>query len=142
MGRHAAQYLLSAVGCLPPHNSEAQREREMPVFGIVPYRTEARTRSEARTQEAVDFMFLILRTINNVIHTAEWHLVKGLLRPPPITLLEGLGEYRPYAYGNLRAEDRASMHDRFGLDAQLWQWGRDREDNFTWERLWNWGTIQ
>ena len=55
----------------------------MPVFGIVPYRTEARTRSEARTQEAVDFMFLILKTVNDVIRTAEGRLIE-LFRPPPV----------------------------------------------------------
>ena len=119
----------------------------MPVFGIVPYRTEARTRSEARTQEAVDFMFLILRTINNVIHTAEWHLVKGLLRPPPITLLEGLGEYRPYAYGNLRAMDRDLLlhRDKESLpwgQIGIWHGERGAIDYRPMGGYMTWGTIQ
>ena len=42
----------------------------MPVFGIVPYRTEARTRSEARIQAEVDRLLEVLRTVANVIRTA------------------------------------------------------------------------
>ena len=57
----------------------------MPVFGIVPYRTEARTRSEARMQAAVDELLLILKTVNEVIRTAEGRLIE-LFRPPPVTL--------------------------------------------------------
>ena len=57
----------------------------MPVFGIVPYRTEARTRSEARIQAAVDELLRILKTVNEVIRTAEGRLIE-LFRPPPVTL--------------------------------------------------------
>ena len=42
----------------------------MPVFGIVPYRTEARTRSEARIQAEVDRLLEVLRTVANVMRTA------------------------------------------------------------------------
>ena len=46
----------------------------MPVFGIVPYRTEARTRSETAVQSAVDRLLLILKTVNDTIRTAEGRL--------------------------------------------------------------------
>ena len=64
----------------------------MPVFGIVPYRTEARTRSEARTQAAVDDLLRILRVISEVMWTAEGRLLellpngmRHILRPPRVT---------------------------------------------------------
>jgi hypothetical protein len=57
----------------------------MPVFSIVPYRTEARTRSEARIQAEVDRLLLILKTVNELIRTAEGRLIE-LFRPPPVTL--------------------------------------------------------
>ena len=55
----------------------------MPVFGIVPYRTEARTHAETMTQRAVDDLLLILRIVNNAIRTAEGRLFE-LFIPPPI----------------------------------------------------------
>ena len=118
-------------------------------------------RSKAETA-FVQLLLDVLRTVNDAISTAtgpvSWSLadrgtgsrlldawpnmIRASLRPPRITLLEGRGEYRPYAYGNLRAIDRVFMHNRFGSDAPIWNWGTDREDNFQFERRGNWDTIQ
>ena len=77
----------------------------MPVFGIVPYRTEARTRSEARIQAEVDRLLLILKTVNDVIRTAEGRLIE-LFRPPPIFT-------GPIVDGSLwRLMERESMNER------------------------------
>ena len=139
----------------------------MPVFGIVPYRTEARTRSEARIQTEVDRLLQVLSIVGNVIRTALTtdrqlldafpNMIHPILRPPPITLLEGMPntEYRPYAYGNRRAMDRGyaySLHPAFASD---WLWG-DMLLGKEWLRTFpvtrgtgddgwtlpNWGTIQ
>ena len=120
-----------------PQSSEAQKELEMPVFGIVPYRTEARTRSEARTQEAVDFMFLILRTINNAIHTAEGRLIE-LFRPLPVLLPPILPPGQRYADPR-RAADRSMRITRH----PGWVWGYEgyEEDRTAYHNL-SWGAIQ
>ena len=114
----------------------------MPVFGIVPYRTEARTRSEARTQEAVDFMFLILKTVNDVIRTAEGRLIE-LFRPPPVLRPPILPPGQRYADPK-RAADR-SMRITGYPPYVLWGagWGREdyEEDRTTYHHR-NWGAIQ
>ena len=107
----------------------------MPVFGIVPYRTEARTRSEARIQAEVDRLLLILKTVNEVIRTAEGRLIE-LFRPPPV-----LEQRYPVPH---RAPDR-----RFRITGYppyvLWGagWGReDYEKDRTTSYHMSWGTIQ
>ena len=111
----------------------------MPVFGIVPYRTEARTRSEARTQADVDFMFLILRTMNNVIRTAEGRLIE-LFRPPPVVL----GLVDPGLWINaqeVRANNRTLKIVPY-TNAHRYKWGEDAYE-FARERVCaSWGTIQ
>ena len=119
----------------------------MPVFGIVPYRTEARTRSEARTQEAVDFMFLILKTVNDVIRTAEGRLIE-LFRPPPVLRPPILPPGQRYA-DPLRAADRSM---RISLLRPLWgvaqqadgsyRWDEDYEEDRTTYHNRSWGAIQ
>ena len=125
----------------------------MPVFGIVPYRTEARTRSEARIQAEVDRLLLILKTVNEVIRTAEGRLIE-LFRPPPVQALFTFGD------PNIRAwhtPDRAAERS-IGVSLTKdpdWRWGdmqRGQESlrHFMISRgigndgnpLFTWGTLQ
>ena len=113
----------------------------MPVFGIVPYRTEARTRSEARIQAEVDRLLLILKTVNEVIRTAQGRLIEWF-RPPPV-----LEQRYPVPH---RAPDR-----RFRITRQpgrVWgivqmadgsyRWDEDYERDRTTSYHMSWGTIQ
>ena len=118
----------------------------MPVFGIVPYRTEARTRSEARTQEAVDFMLLILRTVNNVIRTAEGRLIE-LFRPPPVLLppiLRPDGLPDPHRAYN-RSMRISLLRPLWGIAQQAdgsYRWDEDYEEDRTTYHNLSWGTLQ
>ena len=119
----------------------------MPVFGIVPYRTEARTRSEARIQAEVDRLLLILKTVNEVIRTAEGRLIE-LFRPPPVLkgLLLPVGQHYTEPW---RASDRSA---RISLLRPLWgivqmangsyRWDEDYEEDLTTYHHFSWGTIQ
>ena len=111
----------------------------MPVFGIVPYRTEARTRSEARIQEAVDRLLLILKTVNEVIRTAEGRLIE-LFRPPPVLPQQ----HSFWDRDHTRAADRSRRITGYPPYV-LWGagWGREdyEEDRTTYHNL-SWGTIQ
>ena len=119
----------------------------MPVFGIVPYRTEARTRSEARIQAEVDRLLLILKTVNDVIHTAEGRLIE-LFRPPPVLRPPILPPGHHYADPS-RAADRSM---RISLLRPLWgtvrmanglyRWDEDYEEDRTTYHNLSWGTIQ
>ena len=111
----------------------------MPVFGIVPYRTEARTRSEARTQEAVDRLLLILKTVNEVIRTAEGRLIE-LFRPPPVVL--GLVDPGLWISAQeVRANNRTLKIVPY-TNAHRYKWG-DAVYELARERICaSWGTIQ
>ena len=130
-----------------PQSSEVQRELEMPVFGIVPYRTEARTRSEARIQAEVDRLLLILKTVNEVIRTAEGRLIE-LFRPPPVLRPPILPPGQRYADPS-RAADRSMrismLRPLWGVAQQAdgsYRWDEDYErDRTTYHNL-SWGTIQ
>ena len=117
----------------------------------------------------VQLLLDVLHRVNEVIRSADNYgpskylmdyqrnYLHPSLRPPPITLLEGMSntEYRPYAYGNRRAMDRGyafSLHPAFASD---WLWG-DMQLGKEWLRTFavtrgrgddgwtlpNWGTIQ
>ena len=108
----------------------------MPVFGIVPYRTEARTRSEARIQAEVDRLLLILKTVNEVIRTAEGRLI-SLFIPPPLQRL-----FLPsYGYPK-RAEDRDFRQPAPEYTPRVYGFGLEEiyPDGFLGGA--NWGTIQ
>ena len=136
----------------------------MPVFGIVPYRTEARTRLEARIQAEVDRLLQVLRTVGDVIRTALTtdrrlldafpNMVHPILRPPPVAA--------PFYFGgpNLNAwsiPQRANNRTH-GISLTKdpdWRWG-DMQRGQEWLRhfriirgigddgtsLPTWGTLQ
>ena len=137
----------------------------MPVFGIVPYRTEARTRSEARIQAEVDRLLRILSTIGNVIRTALStdrqlldlfpNMMHPSLRPPPVQALFTFGD------PNIRAWDipiNRGNERTYGVSLTmdpLWRWG-DMQRGQEWLRFFRitrgigddgnplstWGTLQ
>ena len=131
-----------------PQSSEVQRELEMPVFGIVPYRTEARTRSEARTQAAFDELLLILKTVNEVIRTAEGRIIE-LFRPPPVLkgLLLPAGQHYTEPW---RASDRSAritlwprpLWGVVQMPNGLLRWDEEYEEDLTTYHHFSWGTIQ
>ena len=127
-------------------------------------------RSKAETA-FVQLLLDVLRTVNDAISTAtgpvSWSLadrgtgsrlldawpnmIRASLRPPPIALLEGgptrMGEYRPYAYGNQRAIDRASLlhRDKESLpwgQIGMWHGERGALDNRPMRGYNTWGTLQ
>ena len=112
----------------------------MPVFGIVPYRTEARTHAESMIQRAVDDLLLILRIVNNAIRTAEGRLFE-LFIPPPILPPPKLPPGHRYADRDERAGQRT-------MRITLWPrptWGTaDYEKSRLVEipAYRTWGTIQ
>ena len=113
----------------------------MPVFGIVPYRTEARTRSEARIQAAVDELLLILKTVNEVIRTAEGRLIE-LFRPPPLIYS---GFFDPPKRARQRSKRITRQPGRkWGVVRMangLLRWDEDYEEERTTYHN-SWGTIQ
>jgi hypothetical protein len=115
----------------------------MPVFGIVPYRTEARTRSEARIQAEVDRLLLILKTVNEVIRTAEGRLIE-LFRPPPFP--DDLGRYPvPHRAPDRRFRIEVWPRPLWGVVQQAdgsYRWDEDYERNRTTSWHMSWGTIQ
>ena len=133
----------------------------MPVFGIVPYRTEARTRSEARTQAAVDELLKILRVISEVMWTAEGRLLellpngmRHILRPPPVTSTFYFGDLNP-SFDDVPGRAAGRHYVRSLLDGDWWRWG-DMQLGQEWQRyftmtrgrdddgvpLLSWGTLQ
>ena len=122
-------------------------------------------RSKAETA-FVQLLLDVLRTVNDAISTAtgpvSWSLadrgtgsrlldawpnmIPASLRPPRITLYEGRGEYRPYAYGNQRAIDRnyVQHHDAFMPWGQLAMWHGERGaiEYRPMRGYMTWGTIQ
>ena len=99
---------------------------------------QGRPRSETAVQSAVDRLLLILKTVNDVIHTAEWQLVKDLLRPVPV-----LGMPLPPGWSTWPDPSRA-YHRTFRITRYPgWVWGYEgyEEDRTTRHNL-GWGTIQ
>ena len=110
----------------------------MPVFGIVPYRTEARTRLETAVQEQVDFLLRILKTVNDVIRTSTgpilldlWpNMIRPSLRPPPVFLAWGA------LWDNLRHTRSGRDWDRGFRRLRLGNlWGHDYYDS---KRILSW----
>ena len=135
----------------------------MPVFGTVPYRTEARTRSEARIQAEVDRLLEVLRTVANVMWTAEGRLLellpngmRHILRPPPVTSTFYFHTDPNIRFGEV--PDRAAGRHYAQIAPMFsdwWRWGdmrlgQESQRYFTMTRglddngvpLLSWGTLQ
>ena len=137
----------------------------MPVFGIVPYRTEARTRSEARIQAEVDRLLRILRTVGDVIRTALTtdrqlldafpQMIHPSLRPPPVQALFTFGDPNIRAWDIPSNRGNERTHGESSSLEPNWRWG-DMQRGQEWLRwfkiirgigddgnpLETWGTLQ